>query len=83
VALSNPYAYDATFHFSTDKPHLLAFSAPSLSIPSQEAKYIGLHFSPLPSGGVSDGHTRVLVFVNNEEDKNEECMEITLKYVGA
>lgn len=92
VALSNPYAYDATFHFSTDRPHLLSFSAPSITIPSQEAKYIGLHFSPMPSAGgaaaskgraaPSDGHTRVLVFVNNEEDKNEECMEISLRYVG-
>ena len=29
---------------------------------------------------VSAGQTRVLVFVNNEEDKNEECMEVTVSY---
>lgn len=82
VSLSNPYNYDCTFSFYTDRPNLLAFSAPSQTIPSLETRYVGLHFSPLPTGAPSAGETKVLVFVNNEEDKNEECMEISLRYVG-
>ena len=35
----------------------------------------------LPHGRPSGGTTRLLVFVNNEEDKNEECMEVTVTYV--
>ena len=40
-----------------------------------------LQFAPLPHGKPNAGETRVLVFVNNDEDKNEECMEISLSYV--
>ena len=53
---------------------------PTQTIPSHETRYVGLHFSPLPTGAPSEGDTKVLVFVNNEDDKNEECMEIALSY---
>ena len=45
------------------------------------SRYIGLQFAPLPGGRPSAGETKVLVFVNNDEDKNEECMEISVTYV--
>ena len=82
VSLSNPYNYDATFHFFTDRPKLLAFASGSLQIPAHETRFVGLHFSPLPSGTPSGGETKLLVFVNNEEDTNEECMEISLSYLA-
>ena len=80
ISLSNPYNYETTFHLFTDRPNLLTFSNGSLLIPSLESRYVGLHFSPLPTGRPSAGETRLLVFVNNEEDQNEECMEISLRY---
>ena len=63
------------------QPHLLKFSQPSLTLPAGESRYIGLQFAPLPNGKPSGGETRLMVFVNNEEDKNEECMEISVVYV--
>ena len=55
----------------------------SLPIPAGGTRYIGLQFAPIAGGAaVSAGETRVLVFVNNEEDKNEECMQINVGYVG-
>ena len=84
VALANPYTYDTTFSFYTDAPHLLSFKSPSQLIPAGESRYVGLHFASLPKGSSArSGETKVLVFVNNEEDKNEECMEITVLYTGA
>ena len=66
---------------SPPQPHLLKFSQPSLTLPAGESRYIGLQFAPLPNGKPSGGETRLMVFVNNEEDKNEECMEISVVYV--
>jgi hypothetical protein len=63
------------------QPHLLKFSQQTLTLPAGESRYIGLQFVPLPHGKPSAGETRLLVFVNNEEDKNEECMEISVAYV--
>jgi hypothetical protein len=83
VSLSNPYAYEVGYTFYTDMPHLLKFSSPSVRLGVGESKYVGLQFAPLPHGraALGTGATRLLVFVNNEEDKNEECMEVTVSYV--
>ena len=56
-------------------------STHSETLPAGAARYIGLQFVPLPHGKPSAGETRLVVFVNNEEDKNEECMEICVAYV--
>jgi hypothetical protein len=83
VSLHNPYSYETTYTFHADQPSLLRFSpSNSMRLGAGEAKYIGLKFLPLPHGrSVSAGETRVLVFVNNEEDKNEECLEIMVSYI--
>jgi nephrocystin-4 len=80
VSLANPYTYNATFTLYADQSNLVNFASQTLSIPARSSRYIGLHFVPQPPA-VTDGDTRVLIFVNNEEDKNEECMEIQVKYV--
>ena len=81
VSIANPYSYETTYTFYTDMPHLLKFSSPQVRLGVGESKYIGLQFVPLAHGrAVAGGATRLLVFVNNEEDKNEECMEVTVSY---
>ena len=84
VSLANPYTYDATFNLLTDQPHLLQFKQTDLLVPAGETRYIGLKFAALEgasrAAAAAAGSTKVLVFVNNEDDKNEECMEITLLY---
>ena len=82
VSLSNPYTHDVHFVLSTDRPDLLSFKQPTLPIPAGETRYIGLKFVS-PAAVV--GSDKLFVFVNNEEDKNEELMEITVVFsdVGA
>ena len=81
VSMSNPYSYECTYTFYADRPELLKFSSPSLHLQPGGTGYIGLQFAPLPHGAATArGETKLLVFVNNEEDKNEECMEIIVSY---
>ena len=77
VSLCNPYTYDAHFVLSTDRPDLLSFKQPTLPIPAGETRYIGLKFVAPAAVAGSD---KLFVFVNNEEDKNEELMEITVVF---
>ena len=81
VSLTNPYTYDATYRFYTDQPRLLEFSQKSLSVPAGQSRYMGLQFAPLLHCKSIAVETRLVVFVNNHEDKNEECMEISVTYV--
>lgn len=72
------------FHLSTDKPQLLKLKQSSLPIPAGEARYIGLSFLPTANNAPPvKTTTKLLIFVNNDEDKNEECMEITVIYTDA
>lgn len=48
-------------------------------VPAGETRYIGLKFAAPPA---VLGSAKLHVFVNNEEDKNEECMEISLSYLA-
>ena len=79
VSLANPYTtYDTLFVLSTDRPDLLSFKQPTLSVPAGETRYIGLKFAAPPAVlGSAKVH---VIFVNNEEDKNEELMEISLAF---
>ena len=79
VSLSNPYTYDAHFSLRTDRPDLLAFKQPTLPVPAGESRYIGLKFAAPPPGL---GSAKLHIFVNNEADKNEELMEISLVFTG-
>lgn len=83
VNLTNPYTYDVSYHFFTDQPCLLKFSQPSVTLPAGQSQYIGLQFVPLPGGKPSapESKSRFMIFINNEEDKNEECMEVSVMYV--
>ena len=77
VSLANPYTYDTHFALSTDRPDLLSFKQPTVLVPAGETRYIGLRFAPPPA---VLGSAKLHVFVNNEEDKNEELMEISLAF---
>ena len=84
ISLANPYSTDATFFLSTNQPDLVRLKQSEIFVPAGETRYIGLKF--LPSAHLNQtrtlvrDQTRLLVFVNNEDDKNEECMEIVLFY---
>ena len=83
MSLANPYTYDALFSFATDSPRLLAFKEPTLAVPAGEVRYIGLRFLPPTGADALPSTVKIFVFVNNDEDKNEECMEITVVYTDS
>jgi len=80
VSLTNPYTYDSRFFFRTDQPQLLAFKEAAIAIPAGESRYIGLSFVALSVSDMVASTVILRVFVNNDDDKNEECMEITVVY---
>ena len=80
VSLANPYSYDMAFSLHTDAPQLLSFRMTTLPIPAGETRYIGLKFAPHAEGSPSAATLRV--YVNNADDKNEECMEIEVLYTS-
>ena len=60
----------------TDRPDLVQFKESLLELEGGASQAIGLRFSPVTQPGLSD----VLVFINDEEDKNEETFRITAEY---
>jgi len=80
VALTNSYAHPAEFFFDTDRPDELSFKQVSLVVPPGEVRHIGLRFAARPDGVPCT--SKIFVFVNDHEDKNEECMEISVAYAN-
>jgi len=79
ISFANPYSYDATFHAFTDQPHLMRFKHSFLHIPAGETQFIQVQFLPLCTNRLVTS-TRLLIFVNNEDDKNEECLDLIVHH---
>ena len=60
----------------TDRPDLLQFKETVLELEGGASQAIGLRFSPVTQPGIAE----VLVFINDEEDKNEETFRVTTEY---
>lgn len=76
VSYRNPYSFKKTFYLKTDKPSLLQFKDEVLEMDAGGTQYIGLKFAPctnLPA-------TVILVFINDESDKIEECLSVRVVY---
>ena len=61
------------------QPKLLSFrdSVGELAIAAKGQQYIPLRFASRRAGG----STEVLVFINDEHDRTEECLCISIQYV--
>jgi len=82
VLLANPYTHEVAFRVHTDQPRLLQLKEPELLVPAGEARYISLTFPPFDGTHcTTTAATKLLVFINNEDDKNEECMQFAVSYV--
>ena len=60
----------------TDRPDLLQFKEAVLELEGGASQAVGLRFSPVTQPGIAE----VLVFINDEEDKNEETFRVTCEY---
>lgn len=78
ILYTNPYSAARKFRLKTNRPDLLTFREPSqeLAIAGKGSQYMGLKFSARRQGGSEE----VLLFINDEEDKNLECLCIAVYY---
>lgn len=61
------------FILGTSNPRLIKFSHRDLEVPAEDQRNIGIQVN---STGQSPGMKDVLIFINDEENRNEECYKV-------
>ncbi|KAI8901135.1 hypothetical protein BC833DRAFT_579101 [Globomyces pollinis-pini] len=74
---TNPFLHSKFLTMRTDSPHLLQFKSNVMDLKGGESQYIGLKFAP----STNNTNTDILVFLNNDQDKVEECLCIHVQYI--
>lgn len=77
VSYTNPYSTEKVFIFSTNRDDLLAFKERRMKFMANEQKTLALKLLPNPLVGYAE----VYVFINNENDTNEETFALRIHYV--
>lgn len=73
ITYTNPYQEFRTFVLRCNQPWLVHFTPPRLQLPAGATRPVGITFD---ARAATTGIVDVLVFVNDEEDKTEECFKI-------
>lgn len=75
IAFTNPYGVRKMFFVRTNRNDLLQLREQRLELGPAETVSIGLRFAP----SMASGYVEILVFINDEDDKNEEtfCVKAT------
>ncbi|KAL4221030.1 Nephrocystin-4 [Mactra antiquata] len=76
ISYSNPYPHKKTFLLHSNREDLLQFKETSLDIEGGGTASIGLRFVPVMKAGQAE----ILVFINDDEDKNEETFRVAAMY---
>lgn len=76
VSYKNPYSHKKVLYLKTDQPHLLQFKEEVLEMEAGATQYIGMKFAPCTSASAMS----FLVFLNDEADKIEECLNVKVEY---
>ncbi|CAF0840751.1 unnamed protein product [Brachionus calyciflorus] len=77
VSFTNPYSTERVFILSTNRDDLLTFKERRIKFLSNEQKTLALRFLPNPF----TGFVEIYVFINNENDTNEETFALRIHYV--
>lgn len=77
VSYTNPYSTEKVFTLSTNRDDLLSFKERRMRFSANEQKTIALKFLPYPM----PGFVEIYVFINNENDTNEETFALRVQYV--
>jgi nephrocystin-4 len=77
VSYTNPYSTERHFILSTNRDDLLTFKERRLKFLANEQKTLALKFLPCPV----PGFVEIYVFINNENDTNEETFALRIHYV--
>ncbi|KAJ3342982.1 Nephrocystin-4 [Kappamyces sp. JEL0680] len=76
VSYTNPYLHPKVLSLRTDSPQLVQFKSNTMELGAGETQYIGLKFAPC----FNLSNAEILVFLNNDQDKVEECLSISVQY---
>ena len=77
VMYTNPSPHRKVLCLRTDSPHLMQFKEILMTLEANSSQFIGLRFSPCTTLKTSE----ILIFLNNEFDKVEECLSINITYL--
>ena len=73
---TNPYSLKRLFHLRTNRDDLMQFKESHMEVAGGATANIGLRFAPSASAGVVE----IMLFINDEDDKNEETFCIKAIY---
>ncbi|XP_063799507.1 nephrocystin-4 isoform X2 [Pseudophryne corroboree] len=76
ITYTNPYQSKRVYSLHTNRPDLLQFKENTFQVSAAETYTIGLRFAPSESSGLEE----ILIFINDQEDKNEETFCVKVKY---
>ena len=76
ITYTNPYPHKKTFLVHSNREDLLQFKENRLDIEGGGTNTIGLRFVPVQR----EGSAEILVFINDEDDKNEETFRVSAVY---
>ena len=76
ITYTNPYPHRREYHVLSSREDLIQFRENHFIVEGGETYTIGLKFIPIMKPGVAE----ILVFINDEDDKNEETFKITATY---
>ncbi|XP_069120570.1 nephrocystin-4-like isoform X2 [Argopecten irradians] len=76
IPYTNPYPHKKVFVLLNNREDLLQFRESRLEIEGGETQTIGLRFTPVTKAG----SVEIMVFINDEDDKNEETFKIMVTY---
>lgn len=77
VSYTNPYSTEKAFILSTNRDDLLTFKERRIKFAANEQKTLALKFLP----NTLPGFAEIYVFINNENDTNEETFALRVHYV--
>lgn len=73
VGYRNMYHQRKRFILGTSNPRLIKFSHRELEVPAEDQRNIGIQVN---STDESPGMKDVLIFINDEDNRNEECYKV-------
>ena len=76
ISYTNQWSQPRTFFVRTSNPSLVKVKDPEMNIPGKGKGFIRLWFSPRDKSSAPDED--VMVFVNDDNDQNEECILLKL-----
>nr|XP_014348387.1 PREDICTED: nephrocystin-4 [Latimeria chalumnae] len=76
ITYTNPYPTRRAYFLRTNRPDLLQFKEDSFEISGAETYTIGLRFAPSQNTGMEE----ILIYINDQEDKNEETFCVKVIY---